>query len=306
MELRQLRHFQEIVRTASFGRAADQLNITQPALSKSIRNLENSLGCQLLERHPSGVTPTEYGRVFLNYAALVTSELDRAVEELNALRGKGKGVVRVGAGATMMRYLLPTAVKRFMAQAGEASSVSCRQGLKDELLAALRRGDIDLMVGSIPPGEAADDLHHELVLEDRVAVVADGNHPLTGRRQLVPEDFAAFQWVLPEGREPENERLLAVFRNARLAEPRVAVRTASSPFMAELLKDSLYLSYLPTALLTLDPDFSHLQPLDLADPVWPPVTVGVTYRRRGVMLMPVRRFINRLKEAGREIAASAA
>lgn len=306
MELRQLRHFQEIVKTSSFGQAADRLNITQPALSKSIRNLERSLGCQLLERHPSGVTPTEYGRVFLDYAALVTSELDRAVEELNALRGKGKGIVRVGAGATMMRYLLPRAVKRFMAQAGEGSSVSFRQGLKDELLAALRRGDIDLVVGSIAPGQLDEDLHHELVLEDRVAVVADEKHPLVGRRQLGVEDLAPYQWVLPEGREPENERLLAVFRNGRLPAPRVAVRTGSSPFMAELLKDSDYLSYLPVALLGLDPDFRHLKPLDLAEPVWPPVMVGVTYRRRGVMLMPARRFINRLKESGQEIVAAAA
>ncbi len=309
MELRQLRHFQEIVRTLSFGQAADRLNITQPALSKSIRNLERSLGCQLLERHPSGVTPTEYGRVFLDYAALVTSELDRAVEELNALRGRGKGIVRVGAGATMMRYLLPRAVKSFMAQAGaqgsDGSSVSFRQGLKDELTAALRRGDIDLMVGSVNPGQVDEDLHHELVLEDRVAVVADAAHPLAGRRRLTPADLGPHKWVLPEGREPENERLLAVFRTARLAPPQVAVRTASSPFMAELLKDSDYLSYLPVALLHLDPDFSHLAPIDLAEPVWPPVMVGVTYRRRGVMLMPVRRFINRLKETGGEIVAGA-
>lgn len=300
MELRQLRHFQEIVRCSSFGQAAEKLNITQPALSKSIRNLERSLDCQLLERHPAGVTPTEYGLVFLDYAALVTSELERAVEELNALRGQGRGVVRVGAGATMMRYLLPQAVRRFMAQA-EGNSVNFRQGLKDDLMAALRRGDIDIMVGSTNPEQLSDDMRHEPVLQDQIVVVADSAHPLAAQKRLTLADLSAFQWVLPEASEPEGERLARAYRRAGMEPQRVAVRTSSSVFMAALLKDSTYLSYLPAALIALDPDYAHLTPLDMAEPVWQPVLVGITYRRRGVMLAPVRRFINRLKDVAREV-----
>lgn len=71
------------------------------------------------------MTPTDYGRVFLDYAMLVTSELERAVAELEALNGKGHGVVRVGAGTMLMKYLLPQAVRRFMAQE-EGSSVNFR------------------------------------------------------------------------------------------------------------------------------------------------------------------------------------
>jgi len=303
MELRQLRHFQEIVRCSSFGQAADKLNITQPALSKSIRNLEQSLGCQLLERHPTGVTPTEYGLVFLDYAALVISELERAVEELNALGGKGRGVVRVGAGSTMMRYLLPQAVRRFMDQA-EGTSVNFRQGLKDDLLGALRRGEIDIMVGSTNPEALPEDMRHELILQDQIVIVADARHPLAQRKQLSLSDLAQQSWVLPEASEPEGERLNRLLRREGLASPRIAVRTGSSVFMAALLKDSQYLSYLPAALIALDPDYAHLVPLDLATPVWTPVMVGVTYRRRGVMLAPVRRFINRLKDVAGEVPAS--
>lgn len=304
MELRQLRHFQEIVRCASFGQAADKLNITQPALSKSMRNLEASLGVLLLERHPSGVTPTEYGKVFLDYAALVTSELERAVEELEALKGRGRGIVRVGAGTTLMKYLLPQAVRRFMAQ-DAANSVNVRQGLKDDLLAMLRRGDIDVMVGSVNPDVNDEDLRQELVLEDRISVVCDAAHPLAATPGPVGlAAMAAYQWVLPEVSEPEGERLARAFRSAGLTGPTVAVRTSSSIFMAAMLKDGPYLSYLPRALIAMDPDYGHLAVLDLDTPVWPRVVVGVTYRRRGVMLAPVRRFINRLKEVGGELQGS--
>ena len=306
MELRQLRHFEEIVRCASFGQAADKLNITQPALSKSMRNLEASLGVQLLERHPSGVTPTDYGRVFLEYAALVTSELGRAVEELAALKGQGRGIVRVGAGTTLMKYLLPQAVRRFMAQ-DAAGSVNVRQGLKDDLRALLRRGDIDVMVGSVDPDAADADLRHEPVLEDRIAIVCDASHPLaTMPGPLGVAALAGYQWVLPESGEPEGERLARAFRAAGIDGPRVAVRTSSSIFMAALLKDGPYLSYLPRALIAMDPDYAHLAVLALDVDVWPRVVVGVTYRRRGVMLAPTRRFINRLKDVGGELQAAGA
>jgi DNA-binding transcriptional LysR family regulator len=302
MELRQLRHFQEIVRCSSFGQAAEKLNITQPALSKSIRNLERSLGLTLLERHPSGVTPTEYGRVFLETVGFVTSELDRAIEELNELKGRGRGVVRVGAGATMMRYLGPQAVKRFMAQP-EGGSVVFRQGLRGELLAQLRRGEIDIVVGALA-GETDDDLRHELIMSDQLAVVADCAHPLARSGPVELAELARWQWVLPDGPEAESDRLARAFKRAGLDGPRCAVRTQSSVFMLQLVRGSEYLSYQPRALLAADPDYAGLCAIEVAEELWPPVPVGVSYRRRGVMLQSTRRFINRLREAAADIATA--
>lgn len=300
MELRQLRHFIEIVRASSFGQAADRLHITQPALSKSIRNLERTLGVQLLERHPSGVSPTDYGTLFLDYATLVTTELERAVEELNELRGRGKGVVRVGAGATMMQYLLPQAVRAFV-EGDATGSVTFQQGLRDDLVARLRRGEIDLLVGSVNPDQVDDDLRQELILNDRITVVASAGHPLAERESITLAQLAPYRWVLPDKSEAESDRLSYAFRTQNLPAPVCVVRTSSSVFMASVLKDSDYLSYLPAALIDMDPDYAHLRVLKLTGIIWPRVTVGVTYRRRGVMLAPVRRFINRLTEVGKSL-----
>ena len=300
MELRQLKHFQEIVRCASFGRAADTLNITQPALSKSIRNLEQSLGVLLLERHPSGVTLTDYGKVFLEYAALVLNELDRAVDQLAEMKGQGKGVVRVGAGTTMLQYLMPAAVKLFMA-GPDGGRVTFSQGLRADLMAQLRRGEIDLIVGSVNPDAEDEDVRQELVLEDRITVVADQGHVLAAEKSVTIAQLAAYKWVLPDNSEAEGDRLARVFRGSGCVGPDCAVRTGSSIFMASLLKDSEYLSYLPRALILSDPDYAHLMPLTVNDPIWSRVVVGVTYRRRGVMLAPTRRFINRLKDVGKDL-----
>lgn len=300
MELRQIKYFLEIVRCASFGQAAERLHITQPALSKSIRNLEQSLGVMLLERHPGGVVPTEYGKLFLDYAALITGEVDRALEEIQQLKGTGRGIVRVGAGATMMQYLLPQAVRAFVAQDDKAV-VTFRQGLRDELIACLRRGEVDIVVGSIGGLGHDDDLRQEVVLEDEIVVVANGSHPLAGRESVAIADLGAYKWVLPDGTEGERNRLTRVLRAAGLPPPTCVISTPSSTFMATMLQESDFLSYLPRALIQLDREYAHLVPLRIAEPIWDAVTVGVTYRRRGVMLAPVRRFINRLIEVGQGI-----
>lgn len=302
MELRQLRHFQEIVRCASFGQAAEKLHITQPALSKSIRNLERSLGVALLERHPSGVTPTEYGKVFLSYAALVTSELERAVEEINALKGRGRGTVRVGAGAALSRYLLPQTLRLFMSQS-DGGSVTIHPGLSRELSAMLRQGEIDVMIGTVSAEDTDPELRREIVLEDEIVVVCDRAHPLAKRRGVTLKELAQAKWILPSGPEAESDRLHRVMRAAKLEGPVCAVRTGSSAFMASLLRDSEYLSYLPRALIQLDHDYAHLVAVNVEEPIWPRVPVGVTYRRRGVMLQSTRRFINRLKDVGAQIQA---
>jgi len=303
MELRQLKHYQEIVRCASFGQAAEKLHITQPALSKSIRNLEQSLGVTLLERHPAGVTPTPYGLVFLDYVTLVTSELDRAVEQLAEMKGQGQGSVRVGAGTSVMQYLMPMVVKRFM-QSAEGGNVTFTQGLRADLIARLRRGEIDVVVGSVNPESCDEDLRQELVLEDRITVVACKTHPLAAPERVTLHDLTQYKWVLPDKSEAEGDRMTNAFRAAGLPPPDCAVRTGSSIFMATMLKDSAYLSYLPRALIASDADYAHLVPLPLAEPIWSRVVIGATYRRRGVMLAPTRRFINRLKEVGAEVQPS--
>ena len=300
MELRQIKYYLEIVRCASFGKAADHLHVTQPALSKSIRNLEQSLGVLLLERHPLGVVPTEYGKVFLQYAALITGEIDRAVEEISQMKGTGKGIVRVGAGATMMQYLIPQAVRAFVANDALAE-VTFKQGLREELIASLRRGEVDVIVGAIGGLGHDDDFRQEVALEDEIVVVANRDHPLAGKSSVRIEEFADYKWVLPDGTEGERNRLTRVLQAADRPPPTCVISTPSSTFMATMLQEGEYLSYLPRALLKLDREYEHLIAIAVDTPIWDSVTVGVTYRRRGVMLAPVRRFINRLIEVGQSI-----
>ena len=112
MDLRQLQYFLATVEHRSFGRAADALHVTQPALSKAVGRLEASLGVKLLDRLPRGVSPTLYGEVLAAHANLIDGELGRARDAIIALKQGSTGRVVVGAGASMRLELLPEATVR--------------------------------------------------------------------------------------------------------------------------------------------------------------------------------------------------
>ena len=101
LDIRLLTAFLTIVQTGSLGRAAQALHVTQPALSRSIKQLEEKVGVPLFERHSKGMLLTQYGQALLPHARLLQEESALAVKEIDALRGLSKGTVRVGAIASV-------------------------------------------------------------------------------------------------------------------------------------------------------------------------------------------------------------
>ena len=148
MELRQLRYFSEVVRQGSYRRAAARLNITQPALSKSIRALETELGVRLLERGMHGVSPTPFGSVLFDGAELISRDLNRTIEHIHRLNhGASGGTVRIGGMTTVMRWILPP-VAKVLARVNPTARIDVHIALVDDLLALLETGGIDLAVGT--------------------------------------------------------------------------------------------------------------------------------------------------------------
>ena len=121
-DLRQLRAFTTIVSAGSLGRAAEVLHVTQPALSRIIKRLEDEVGAPLFERHSKGMQLTVIGQALLPHATLLQHEADYAREEIDAMRGLAKGTIRVGAVGSIASYVLPLAVGTV-----EIGRASCRE-----------------------------------------------------------------------------------------------------------------------------------------------------------------------------------
>src|SRR5437762_3912504 len=111
-DLRQLKAFTTIVASGSLGRAADALHVTQPALSRTIKRLEDELGAPLFERHAKGMQLTAVGSALLPHATLLQREAEHAREEIDAMRGLAKGTIKVGAVGSIACLVLPLAVGR--------------------------------------------------------------------------------------------------------------------------------------------------------------------------------------------------
>ena len=118
-----VRTFSEVVRQASFSRAAERLHLSQPAVSHHIRHLEHALGARLLERAGRRAFPTHAGELLLEHAGRALAELEAARQAIQRLRGVVAGRVRLGTGATASTYLLPDALRRLRAHHPELDLV---------------------------------------------------------------------------------------------------------------------------------------------------------------------------------------
>src|SRR5437867_135916 len=144
-----VRTFAEVVRHASFSRAAETLHVSQPAVSHHIRHLESALGARLLERVGRRAFPTAAGEVLLEHAGRALAELEAARQAIQRLRGVVAGRVRLGTGATASTYLLPDALRRLRARHPELELVVVT-GNSADLAAAVAASQLDVAVLTLP------------------------------------------------------------------------------------------------------------------------------------------------------------
>lgn len=231
MELRQLRHFIAVAQHGHFGRAAEQLNITQQALSQSIAQMEKDVGTKLFERGQFGAELTEIGRSFVGRAQLVLGELELATKEIHALAGGAKGHIRLGVSAVVASNLLPRVVTRF-ARHRPSVGLSVIVDHSKELYDRLQRGDLEFLV-STPVAAMRDfpELEHDPIGEtlrfDANFLVMRSGHPLLQITAPSLADIRAVPWIMPETLGVHSRAITDLFHRHDLAPPDYILRTDS-------------------------------------------------------------------------------
>lgn len=196
MDLRQLQYFLATLENRSFAGAAEQLHVTQPALSKAVKRLELKLGVKLLERLPRGVAPTIYGETLAAHASLIKGELDRAEDAIIALKEGNTGLVVVGAGSSMRLELLPEASVKLRSRHPDVE-IKVIGELYDDLIPDLKRGEIDLTLSMIPEHEEDPEIVHEPLYLDQTHPCVRVDHPLFKKMHLSAKDCLDYDWILP-------------------------------------------------------------------------------------------------------------
>jgi DNA-binding transcriptional LysR family regulator len=298
LELRQIHHFLAVVRHRNLGRAAEELNISQPALSKSIRRLEQLLQVKLVERHPRGVEPTDFGRALAAHAELIAVEVGHTMSTISALREARQGHITVGAAPGSSTDLLPRATSALLRKHPNLR-MTVVGGLSDTLLESLGQGALDFMISGLSGLVPSANLVHEKLFTDRVTVVARAGHPLARQARLEPGDLVEQRWILPNPNVLTRQQLEAFFRNRNLAPPEVVIETNSVSHIMAVLRHSDLLGFMPMQLIERSGAAGELAPLDLPEAVWQRA-VGLSYRRRGFMSPASKALIEELRRLSRE------
>lgn len=184
LKVRHMQAFVEIARKRSLKDAAEVLNLTQPAISKTLKELEEIVGATLLTRSRSGVATTIEGDVFLRHAAAGLTSFDRALSSISDFSAGARGVVRIGALPSVAARLLPKAVQGFGELAPGATAV-VEDGPHGYLVEKLRAGQIDLVIGRLGKPDTMQGLTFTQLYIESVAIVCAPDHPISAADRLV-------------------------------------------------------------------------------------------------------------------------
>lgn len=300
LDSRRLRHFLAVYDLRSIGQAAEKLFLTQPALSKSVRQLEEDLKVKLFDRTPLGVIPTVYGDALAQHGRVIRSEMRHAETAIANLRGAIKGHVTIGVGPSVASSLMPQATTK-LRKAKPDIKLTIIEGLVDTILPALRRGELDLAVGAWPR-VADSDITANTLVRDRVCVVAAPRHPLARKRLVELSDLLEYPWILPPESQRWRQILEETFFAKGLSPPVPSVTSNSASFIRTVLLDAYSLSYLPLQSLPSSTRTSTLVPLAV-DGLSRDVEVTISTRERAVLSPAAHAFIGILCEVAQGVEA---
>jgi len=295
MELRQLRSFIAVAEDGVISRAAQRLHLTQSALSRQIKALEEDLGVTLLERSAHSVKLTQEGEVLLKEGRGVLERADAAVTKV---RAAGKAVLlRVGYAPTLTAGILPLAISAFT-QKHPRVRVELLDLSSTEMRTGLDQGSLDVVM-TVKPAKVDEAIHWESLLQEAWCVAMSPNHPLNAKKSIAPAHLDGARMVLFSQQEyPEYwQRVTSWFKghgiNALIAGEYDGANSLASAIEAglgvALVVERMACSFPRLSLKPLKPE---------PEPVC--IAAGVSAARRSDMILQV--FVEELKRAAKESA----
>ncbi len=222
LKLHQLQIFERVLALRSLSRAASELHLTQPTVTKAIHDLEAFFGATLFERSNRGVTPTELALVLGRRVHAIMAEVRYMADDIDAVLGGASGHVVVGTLIAASAKLLPEAIAGLMTD-HPGIQITVREGPSAQLLPALATGDVDIVVGRLPgpdmpsiAGVAVD--HHKLYRED-LCLVVGAKHPLASVQSVDLAELIDHIWILPSPASPLRASVERTFFDAGLRLP---------------------------------------------------------------------------------------
>lgn len=301
IKFRHLQAFVEVARQKSVNKAAELLHVSQPAVTKTIRELEDMLGVALFERDGRGIRMTRYGEVFQRHAGATMTALRQAVDSVSQEAARAGAPVRVGALPTVSARIMPQAMTRFLAE-GTVTPVKIVTGENAVLLEQLRVGDLDLVVGRLAAPDKMTGLSFEHLYSERVLFVVRTDHPLLAPGTNLFDRLQDFPLLMPT----RNSVIRPVVEQFLIAHgvsvPATQIETVSDSFGRAYLRMSDAVWIISEGVVAGDIADGVLAalPLDTDDTRGP---VGLTMRTDTLPSLALTLLTNAIRDAAATIRA---
>ena len=299
---RDLQVFLKVAEDGNMAKAAKHLAISRPAVSKTIAELEHTLGVRLLDRTSHGVVPTLYGRALLKRSLAVLDELRQGVKEIEFLADPSAGELRVGFGEVAAAGLVPAAIAHLSRQY-RRMVVHTEQGSFDTLLEFLRNRRCEVAVARVLSQEP--DINFEPVHYDQLSVVVGARSKWARQRRIGLADLAEEPWIQSPPEMGAGSPTLEAFRALGLPGPRCVVFSSSLNLRYGLLATGRFVTMIPDSALYCWPQRAPIRILPIKLPRWHVPTCIITLKDR--TLSPLaQQFIDCVHELAKPLVRATA
>ncbi len=267
--------------------------MTQPAASKSLRELETLFGTQLFERHPRGLRPTAATQIVIDRARIMLVEMQKLGSDLELIANGALGKVRVG----IMPVAMPTLLSKVLQQLGNDAPrvvAEFHEGSLDWMLGALSQGKLDCVICRLGDGTAATHFRREALFDESVCIVARSGHPIARRKTITAAMLASADWIFPGGDAPLRTSIRQFFTDAAMPVPVPKVECVSVLANLQMLQDTDWLAFLPRPIALQYAKLGVIAILN-ASHDWPMPAVGLVTRAETQQTPALDAFVNAVR-----------
>lgn len=248
---RQLTALNHIVELDSYSAAAKQLDLSQPTLHRSIKDLEHLCEQSLFQRLPSGVEPTRRARQLRRYGSLFFAELQQGIDEMQEFNGQVNGSLRIGSLPLARPEIVPLSVLKLNSEYPEAR-ISIVDGPYSEQFNSLQHAQLDVIVGALRLPLANQDIIQTALFKDQISIVVKATHPLATRQAISTSELQKLDWIAPAESTPARHVFSQFFVSRGVSPPSHVIECSSLVAVRGILLNSERAAFLPARQVEIE------------------------------------------------------
>ena len=302
IRLRDLHILLAVAECGSMSKASARLAISHPVVSKTISDLEHSLGVRLFDRNSQGVELTTYGKALLDCGVIVFDEMRQGLKQIEFLANPNTGELRIGCPEIELAGIFPSIMERFLRQHPRIRLQVIHANTSMLQFHELRSRNVELLIGRARPALLEEDLTLEHLFDDFLVAVAGRGSPWARRRRLELADLIDEPWVLPPYDSVPGPFVSEIFRANNLQPPRPSITTLSAQLTITLIATGRFVGLLSRAVVRSSGAQVGLTILPVKTPAHRIAVDIITMKNR--TLSPIAKlFIDCAREVAKPFAA---